>query len=353
MKKEKETLYLRKTKGRMRLYFSFVVGITLLLATGIMIGLEFLLIRTNLFNEAEIASSGVLTVLMGGIASIILGTILSYFVGSALLSPLSRLIDGLVMLSEGHYDVRLELAGRERTRELFDRFNALAKELQNIEILRADFINNFSHEFKTPIVSIKGLVGLMKKRSLPKEKQEEYLAVIEEELSRLSLITTNVLNLSRLENQGVMSGIEPYNLSEQLRTSVLLFERAWREKGLALSMDFPECTVKANEEMMRQVFVNLLDNAIKFTPKGGALSIEIDEGDEGIMVQVCNEGPEIPPEEREKIFHKFYQVARQGMGGGNGIGLSIVKEIVTLHGGRVFCDRRGDMTVFTVCLPHK
>lgn len=353
MKKVNKTMRSERTKGRMRLYFSVVVGGTLMAATLIMVGLEFLLVKTNLFNEAEIASSGVLTILMGGVASIILGTVFSYFFGSALLSPLSRLIDGMVLLSEGRYDVRLELAGGERTKELFDRFNALAKELQNIEILRADFINNFSHEFKTPIVSIKGLVGLMKKRSLPKEKQEEYLSIIEEELGRLSLITTNVLHLSKLENQGVLSGIEPYNLSEQLRTSVLLFERAWREKQLSLSMDFPECTVKANEEMMRQVFVNLLDNAIKFTPKGGAFSIEIDEGDEGLMVHIANEGPEIPMEEREKIFHKFYQVDRQGMGGGNGIGLSIVKEIVSLHGGRVFCDRRGDMTVFTVCLPHK
>ncbi len=352
MRKEKN-FYSEKTKRKMRLYFSLTVGITLLLATLIMVGLEFLLVEIRVFDEETITDSEIFTILLGGVASIILGTAMSYFVGRSLLSPLNRLVDGMVQLSEGKYDVRLEIEEKGQPKQLFDRFNALAKELQNIEILRADFINNFSHEFKTPIVSIKGLVGLMKKRDLPKEKQEEYLSVIEEELSRLSLITTNVLNLSKLENQGVVTGVEPYNLSEQLRTSVLLFERAWREKGLSLSMDFPECTVVANEEMMRQVFVNLLDNAIKFTPTGGALSVEIDEGDEGLMVHVCNEGPEIPPEEREKVFQKFYQVDRGGVGGGNGLGLSIVKEIVSLHGGRFFCDRRGDMTVFTVCLPHK
>ncbi len=352
MKKEEKALRFTATKGRMRLYFSVVVGITLLLATGIMVGLEFLLIRINLFNEAEIASSGVLTVLMGGVASIILGTLLSYFVGSALLSPLNRLVDGMVLLSEGRYDVRLELTGKEQTKKLFDRFNNLAKELQNIEILRSDFINNFSHEFKTPIASVKGLVGLMKRKPLSKEKQAEYLTVIEEELSRLSLITTNILSLSKIENQGIAPAMERYNLSEQLRTCVLLFERPWQEKRLSLTMDFPECEIKANEEMMSQVFINLLDNAIKYTPEGGEISIGIGEKNGRLTVTVANQGPEIPEGEREKIFHKFYQVDRAGASGGNGIGLSIVHKIVSLHGGEVLCDRIEDRTVFTVILPH-
>ncbi len=350
--REKTDFYSQKARGKMSIYFSLTVGITLLSATGIMIGLEFLLTKIHVFKGEGIEST-VFTILLGGVASIILGTLFSWLVGRSLFSPLNRLIDGMVLLSEGKYHVRLAAEEKGQPQVLFDRFNALAQELQNIEILRSDFINNFSHEFKTPIVSIKGLVGLMKRRPLTKEKQQEYLSIIEEELTRLSLITTNVLNLSKLENQGIMPSTESYNLSEQLRTCVLLFERQWQEKRLRLSLDFPECTVCANEEMMQQVFVNLLDNAIKFTPDGGELSIEINPITEGLAISFLNEGPEVPPEEREKIFHKFYQLEHNQSRGGNGIGLSIVRRIAELHGGRAFCDRSGERTVFTVILPHQ
>ena len=161
----------------------------------------------------------------------------------------------------------------------------------------------------------------------------------------------NVLNLTKVENQTILTGVSRYNLSEQLRNCVLLLENKWSKKNLELNVDFEEHQICANEELLKQVWVNLLDNAIKFTPDDGLIEVAIGEDGNSIAVSVINSGSEIPEENRERIFQKFYQADESHATEGNGIGLAIVQKVVQLHQGKVKVESGKGRTSFTVILP--
>ena len=280
------------------------------------------------------------------LASVVLGTIISYFVVKIPLYPLNQLINGMNRLAGGDYKTRIHvgepLESLSVGKELTDSFNTLAEELEGTELLRADFINNFSHEFKTPIVSVAGFAGLLRRGNLTEEQRDEYLAIIESESRRLSNMATNVLNLTRVENQSILTGIESYNLSEQLRTCILQLEDKWAAKNLEPDPDFGEHSIEANRELLKQVWLNLLDNAVKFATEGSVIGLKVTETEDNLLVSVANEGPEIPAEAREKIFRKFYQADESHAAEGNGIGLAVVRRVVELHRGSVAVQSAGD-----------
>jgi signal transduction histidine kinase len=332
-------------------------GVFILFAFGIIVfsqslstALEYLMIRFGFAQENNFTFFE--SALLVGSVCVIIGTLLSWFAGRYVLRPFDALLKGMSALSDGKYEIRL----RER-RGIYHRayraFNNLAGELEKVQILRSDFVNNFSHEFKTPLVSMQGLLSLMKSRRLPEAKQQEYLSVIEEELKRLSMMTTNVLHMTRLDAQNILTDVVTYNLSEQLRTCLLMLEKRWEDKSLSLSVSDEEIMLFANEDLMKQVLLNLLDNAIKYSPIGGALSISCARKERDVVIRILNEGPEIPEEEREKIFTKFYQSDSVGEKMGNGIGLSVVKRIIALHSGSIRSLREGDFTVFEITLPKR
>lgn len=285
------------------------------------------------------------------VASIIVGTIISVFLGKIPMRPVYKLIYALNSLAAGNYDTRLSMNVPKVGKDLEESFNILAEELQNTEMLRSDFVNNFSHEFKTPLVSIKGFARLLQKGSLPEEKKKEYIDIISAESSRLADMATKVLDLTKLENQNILTDVSEYNVSEQLRESILLLERKWLEKELEISADFEEYQIHGNQEMLKQVWINLIDNAIKFSPSGGAIGVSVTRNADCIMVMVSNGGAPIKEEEKERIFQKFYQGDTSHTSQGNGIGLAIVRRIVELHDGEVWVDSTEEQTTFTVKLP--
>ncbi|MPM07787.1 Alkaline phosphatase synthesis sensor protein PhoR [bioreactor metagenome] len=230
-------------------------------------------------------------------------------------------------------------------------FNALAEELQNTEMLRSDFVNNFSHEFKTPIVSIRGFAKLLQKGNLPAEQQREYLGIIADESTRLAEMATHVLDLTKIENQSILTDVTRFNLSEQIRGAVLLLEKKWSQKGLTIAAEFDEYEIEANEEMLKQVWINLIDNSVKFSPQGGEIGLSIAKTADGIAVAVKNNGAEIAEEDQKRIFNKFYQGDTSHAAEGTGIGLAIVKRIVELHKGKISVVSSPRETVFTVSLP--
>ena len=180
---------------------------------------------------------------------------------------------------------------------------------------------------------------------------KEYLKIIEEEASRLSTMTTNVLMLSKIENQSILYDKKDFNLSEEIRTCVLLLENKWMKKNLELSLDFDEFNYFGSEDLLKQVWINLIDNAIKFSYEGTELIISISQNKENTTVEVTNFGEEISQENKEKIFNKFYQVDTTHSSEGNGIGLSIVKHIVDLHLGEIEVNCEKGKTTFRVILP--
>jgi len=289
------------------------------------------------------------------LASIVIGTLMAFLASRIPLRPINQLINAMNRLARGDYRARLKydsFFGRYATgREISASFNKLAEELEGTEMLRSDFINNFSHEFKTPIVSIAGFAALLKRGNLSEAQKREYIDVIEEESLRLSAMATNVLNLTKVENQNILTNTSRFNLSEQVRSCVLLLERKWTQKRLELELDFDEHFITANEEQLKQVWINLIDNAVKFTPEYGLVRIDITEGDETMVVSVANTGSTIPEAARERIFQKFYQADESHATQGNGVGLAIVKKVVELHGGAIQVTSESDLTTFVVTLP--
>ena len=289
--------------------------------------------------------------------SLVTGSILSFLILRFPLKPINKILNAMNRLAAGDYSVRLGFKGlfakNSTVRELTNSFNRMASELERTEMLRSDFINNFSHEFKTPIVSIAGFAKVLKRGNLNEEKRKECLDIIEEESLRLSQMATNVLNLTKVENQSILTDVSEYNLSEQIRTCVLVLENKWSKKHIDLSLPDEEYYVKANEELLKQVWINLIDNAIKFSKDYGIVDIQIGKDGESIHITVSNDGEEIPENAREKIFNKFYQADESHATEGNGVGLAVVKKIVDLHGGNVSVSCADGRTAFTVSLPRK
>lgn len=350
MKQEKR----RKRSRRIMLtaVFTAVVFLVFVLTMVIVTGAVYGLVRAGvLIPSFHTAPRLLLAVLGFAAASIVVGTVISVVLGHIPLKPLNRLIDGMNRLAAGDYKARVYFGESRIGKSLADSFNILAEELQNTEMLRSDFTNNFSHEFKTPIVSIYGFAKLLRQGNLPKEQEAEYLQIIEEESRRLSMMATNVLNLTKIENQKILTNVSVFNLSEQIRLCVLLLEKKWNAKELDLSLNFNEYRISANEEMLRQVWINLLDNAIKFSPQGGCISVTIHEIADAVLVTVKNTGPEIAEKDRKRIFHKFYQADTSHAAEGTGTGLAIVQKIVELHRGKVSVECQGGETSFLVELP--
>ena len=336
---------------------AIVCFIVLLIAVLLAIGLVFLLIRLNVFEGVpeEIRMGNIVLILI--LTSGVMGWALVLLLGKFPLKPINRLVDGLNSLAAGNFKTRISykslLKNFQTFREIEDTFNKLAKELESTEMLRSDFINNFSHEFKTPIVSIAGFAKLLKKGNLSEEQKGQYLEAIEEESMRLAYMATNILNMTKVENQEILTDITQFNLSEQVRFAVLLLEEKWEKKNIDLQLDFDEYTIEANEELLKQVWINLVDNAVKFSPRGASVSLDIREAGNSYHVSVSNQGQDIPKDKQKRLFNKFYQADESHAQEGNGIGLAIVKKIVDLHDGKVSFQSENGLTVFTVELPKK
>lgn len=347
----------RKRLTTLTLLLALFVFCLLLAAIGLAVLGVFILQWAGVISGMEDEMDMVVIVIFMSVISLILGWVLVFFSIRIPLRPIHTLISHMNRLAMGDFTARIRakgmLANHPAVTGINDSFNKLAEELENTEMLRGDFINNFSHEFKTPIVSIAGFAKLLKRGNLTEEQRIAYLTSIEEESMRLSYMATNVLNLTKVENQTILTEVSEFNLSEQVRSAVLLLEAKWSEKNIDLQLDFDEHTVEGNEELLKQVWINLTDNAIKFSPRCGSVHLDVREAGDSVQVTVSNTGPEIPEEKREKIFGKFYQGDESHAAEGNGIGLAIVKRVVDLHGGTVEVACKEGMTAFTVTLPRR
>ena len=338
--------------------FIVIVFLSLLINTIITSTAVFFLVKGGILSVSSAVRPHIGSlILFNGAISIPIGFLVALIAVKFPLKPVRDLIDGMDALAAGDFQIRMNAGTIMRRypsfREVSDSFNKMAEELESTEMLRSDFINNFSHEFKTPIVTITGFAKLLKRGNLSPEQQQEYLNIIEEESMRLSYMATNVLSLTKVENQTILSDVTQFNLSEQIRSCILMLERKWDSKNLDLQLEFDEHQISANEELLKQVWINLLDNAIKFTPEGHTVQVKVSESDENVLVSVMNTGSEISPEDQKKIFNKFYQADQSHSTQGNGVGLAVVKRIVDLHGGKVSVSSEDEVTVFSVQLPKK
>ena len=246
-------------------------------------------------------------------------------------------------------------------RELIESFNRMADELSGIEIFRNDFINNFSHEFKTPIVSIKGFAKQLRKNNLSEEKRLEYTDIIIKECERLSAMSSKVLLLTKLENQQIITDKKDYSLDEQIRNCILLLEKQWNKKNIALNVELAPAVFYGNEEMLSHVWLNLIDNAVKYSSENGEISVSCRESrktnasgsiENMTEVKITDTGIGMDEKTLKHIFEKFYQGDSAHSDSGNGLGLPLVKRIVELCGGRISVQSEKDKgTSFYIYLP--
>lgn len=341
----------REQRGALTALFS-AISFLILTVTILLVGVAvaFLVHTGALRLSFHTGLPAVLFVAVLAIGSIVMGTIVASFIDRAPLRALNKTIDGINKLARGSYETRLQVSEIPALGELAESFNTLAAELQNTEMLRSDFVNNFSHEFKTPIVSIQGFAKLLQKGNLSPEEQREYLDIIVTESGRLADMATNVLSLTKVENQEILTNITAFNLSEQLRNCVLLLEKKWTAKNLDMIIDLEEYTIRACEELLKEVWINLLDNAIKFSPQGGEVMVQIQPGQGTLTVSITNYGPDIPPEDQKRIFNKFYQGDTSHSGEGTGVGLAVAKRVIDLHQGSIHVSSGGGKTVFSATL---
>lgn len=329
--------------------FTLCVFIILLVTVLIFSGIEILLERTRIM---DVTYGRLVIVIICAAASISIGSFITAVSIRLPMLPIKKLIRGMTQLANGHFEERMEFREMSAMKELAEAFNSLASELQNTEMLRSDFVNNFSHEFKTPIVSIRGFARILQRADLNEKQRQEYVSVIVDESTRLANMATNVLNLTKIEKQTILTNKQEFNLAEQLRRCILLLEKKWDSKQLEVNAEFPECMVTGDEELLKQVWVNLLDNAIKFSPAGGKMSVRVADNGQWLQVSVHNHGPQIPPEQMRRLYDKFWQGDPSRAAEGTGIGLSIVKKVIDLHGGQIEAHSTPDETVFVVRLPH-
>ena len=333
------------------IFVFFILLVSLALTIGVVYLLDYIGVIKNFGELPQVR----LLILFLAVSSIVVGYGISLLTMKFPLKPVKTLIIQMNRLASGDFRTRLQFSKLISKHPIFaeitESFNTMATELESTEMLRNDFINNFSHEFKTPIVSIAGFAKLLKKGNLTEEQKLEYINIIETESMRLADMATNVLNLTKVENQTILTDVSEFNLSEQIRSCVLLLENKWTEKNVELNLEFDEYMIRANEEMLKQVWINLIDNAIKFTSMEGYVEVAISENADMLNVSVINTGSEIPPDKQKKIFNKFYQADESHNSAGNGIGLAVASRVVKLHKGDITVESENNTTSFTVSLP--
>jgi len=287
------------------------------------------------------------------LVSSIIGTSLSAVVSEKFLKPLHQLIDATKVIAKGDFSVRVpEINSDSEIAVLLRNFNHMAEELGSIEMFRNDFINNFSHEFKTPIVSIRGFAKQLQNENLSEEKRKEYTEIIISEAERLTKMSSNVLLLSKIENQQFITNQTEYYLDEQIRNCVILLEKQWSKKNIEISLSLDKLKIFSDEELLSHLWINLIDNSIKYTDENGKISITLHETENKIFFSISDTGKGMDEYTLKHIFDKFYQADRSRSTHGNGLGLSIAKRIVELCRGEITVDSRlGTGTTFYVTLP--
>ncbi len=269
--------------------------------------------------------------------------------------------EALLRITQGDYKVQIPTGEMEKIgggpggtfKIMAENLNTMAGSLARMEDLRRQFVADVSHEFQSPLTSILGFTQTLKDPHLPDDLRRRSLDIIEVEARRLSRLSDTLLKLGALEDRDGPPDPAPFRLDSQIRGVIVALEPLWTAKELVVEADLAETTVVGNQELWNQVWINLLQNAVKFTPPQGRILVALPQGSRA--VEVSDTGIGLAPEDTDRVFERFYKVDSSRGAEGSGLGLALVRRIVTLHGGsvRAFSPGRGQGTTFRVELPDK
>lgn len=277
----------------------------------------------------------------------------THFLSRMFFDPIKDLRIGMQKIADGKFESRLQTKSSSREiQEVFAGFNMMAQELSSTEILQTDFVSNVSHEFKTPINAIEGYTMLLQGTENIDEVENGYIEKILFNTRRLSSLVSNMLLLSKLENQSIQTHQEEYGLDEQIREAILALESAWEPKCIEFDVDLDTVMYCGNKSMMYHVWTNLLSNAVKFSPEGGRIKMRLRDQKGQITFFIEDQGTGLSEEAQKHLFDKFYQADTSHKEEGNGLGLALVKNILTLCGGDIFAENiMGGGCRFVATLP--
>ena len=286
--------------------------------------------------------------------SILSGAAIAVGLSKIFVSPMMKLGDAMRKVAGGDFTVRLDCTNKIRdVREVYGSFNTMVKELGNTETLQTDFVSNVSHEFKTPINAIEGYASLLQDSQLTDEQKNAYIDKIIFNTRRLSDLVGSILLLSKVNNQMISLKASTFRLDEQVRQSILALESKWEKKEIEFDIDLDEIEYTGYENLLSHVWLNLIDNAVKFSPQNGQIRIRLKQLDGSVTFSIWDNGLPIPEADIDRIFNKFYQGDNSHASEGNGLGLALVRKIVAAAHGTINVTSSEDAgTEFVVALPN-
>lgn len=296
---------------------------------------------------------------MIALLSLLLAIMISVAIERTIVKPMRSMTWHMGELAKGDFSIRMPPNDRieiNEAKQFTKSFNKAAEELSGIEIMRANFISDFSHEFRTPIASISGFAQLLRDQNLSPEERDEYLDIIIDESKRLSNLSEDILNLSRMESSSILTNISAVDVAEGLRRSIAIVEPNADEKNIAIDVDIDEAELAGNADYLSQLWTNILQNAVKFTPENGRIDISLkttqDAKNRAVTCTISDNGCGMDETTRTHLFERFYQGDTSHAQEGNGLGLALCKRIVDLHGGTIRVKSAlGKGSTFTVTLP--
>ena len=270
--------------------------------------------------------------------------------------PVRKLGEAARMVTHGDFSVHIDPIRKDGKKDyvevMFDDFNKMVEELSGIEMLTGDFVSNVSHEIKTPLAVIQSYAAALQKENISPQERKEYSETIITASEKLNTLVTNVLKLSKLENQKIVPNLQDYDLCGQLAECALGFEDLLENKNITFMADMDDrAIISADKNMLEIVWNNLLSNAIKFTPQGGAITFTQTSDEDTVCVSISDSGLGMDENTIHRIFDKFYQGDTSHSQDGNGLGLALVLRVVELCGGEILVrSTTGEGSVFTVKL---
>ena len=340
---------MRKTlRNSKKLRWFFLSCIIILSAAAIATLVAVLLFAFDVTN-----STTAMVLLCIAVAIAAVAAVLSMLMSRVILAPVTRLSEASRQIARGEFGLNLTYDGTiPEFQDTYQSFNTMAKELSAIETLRSDFIANVSHEFKTPLTAIEGYAMLLQDHELPQKEQAECAEKILQSAGRLSTLVSNILMLTKLEQQTGVVEKAPFWLDEQLRQVMVGLEPLWGTKDLELDLELEPLRYNGSEDLLYHVWSNLLSNAVKFSPQGAVLSVRLEKREKSAVFTVTDRGPGMTADVQRHIFDKFYQGDHSRRQEGSGLGLPLAKRITQLCGGTISVQSQpGQGSTFTVTLP--
>jgi len=266
--------------------------------------------------------------------SVVISFIMTYLSSKRISRPLLMMNQAAKVIAGGNFDKRIPVESSDEIGQLARSFNEMAASLHGQERIRKEFIANISHDFRSPLTSMRGFLTAIADGTVPADKINYYIDIVLEETNRLTTLADNILDLNKIQNSAMELKMERFDLNELIRKTVLTFEAQIVSKRIDMKMIFDETAyVCADIEKVRRILHNLLDNAIKFTPEDGKVSIETTKNDGKIYVSIKDSGKGVGEDELKRVFERFYKsdASRNEDKLGSGLGLSIVNEFIKVH----------------------